>query len=271
VIFERLKQKILESNNALIVGIDPHLQTRKDTTWVSSDRDYLWEFSTRTIAASKGVAGIKIQSAFFEALNQCALLPDIVKFAHSQNLMVILDAKRADIGSTMYAYGYAAFETIKADFLTVNPFMGTEILTQLSQWTTPKNKGLFVLLQTSNILDERLQDAAYILETFKNETSIGFVVGLNRVDSLSGNIFDELIDKYCLLLPGLGAQSAQSKHLARFLNSDALKQKSTGACGIFPVSRALYPSSWSSWDDFEFHVSNEIEIWKKVLRLQHTL
>ncbi len=111
------------------------------------------------------VPAVKPQAAFFEQLGPCgmAALADVIAYARAKNLLVILDGKRNDIGSTASAYadgylGDAHHSAWGADALTVSPYLGDDSLTPFIDVATERGSGIFVLVKTSNPGGKTFQD-----------------------------------------------------------------------------------------------------------------
>jgi len=138
----------------LCVGIDPHRQLLLD--WgLSDDVAGLREFTDLVVEALAGrVAVLKPQLAFYERHGSAgiAVLEDAVVRARAAGALVLLDAKRGDIGSTMDAYaGYLRSDhPLAVDALTVSPFLGAGSLEPAVETARRFGGGLFVLARTSN-------------------------------------------------------------------------------------------------------------------------
>jgi orotidine-5'-phosphate decarboxylase len=137
------------------VGIDPHASLLAE--WgLSDDASGLREFGLRTVEAAAGRVGlVKPQVSFFERVGSAgfAALEEVLAAARAAGLLVIADAKRGDIGSTMDAYAAAWLlpgSPLEADALTVNPFLGVGSLDGAFDLAREHDKGLFVLAATSN-------------------------------------------------------------------------------------------------------------------------
>jgi len=151
---ERVRAAI-DARGPLCVGIDPHASLLAE--WgLSDDASGLREFGLRTVEAADGRVGIvKPQVSFFERFGSAgfAALEEVIAAARAAGLLVIADAKRGDIGSTMDAYAQAWLRPgspLEADALTVNPFLGVGALDGAFDLAREHGKGLFVLAATSN-------------------------------------------------------------------------------------------------------------------------
>lgn len=90
---------------------------------------------------------IKPQIAFYEKYEAFEALKETIQYAHKNDVLVILDSKRNDIGSTSGAYAYSTFEVYKADACTLNAYLGIDGIKPFLQY---QGKGLFILVKTSN-------------------------------------------------------------------------------------------------------------------------
>ena len=229
------------SHGPLCVGIDPHAALL--AAWgLGDDAAGVREFGLRTVEAAAGRVGIvKPQVSFFERFGSAgfAALEDVLSAARSAGLIVIADAKRGDIGSTMDAYA-AAWLTpgspLEADALTVNPFLGVGALDGAFDLAETHGKGLFVLAATSNPEAEVLQrsvsetgravsaDIISVVSARNAEHaaagewgSFGFVIGAT-VDWTDAGIA-AFTPTAPILAPGFGAQGADPSDLHRRFGS----------------------------------------------------
>ncbi|MGW9156070.1 orotidine-5'-phosphate decarboxylase [Microbacterium sp. NPDC055665] len=239
---ERFGERVraaLHARGPLCVGIDPHAALL--AAWgLTDDAQGLREFGLRTVEAASGRVGIvKPQVSFFERFGSqgIAALEDVLAAARAASLLVIADAKRGDIGSTMDDYARAWLtpgSPLEADALTVNPFLGVGALDGAFALAADHGKGLFVLAATSNPEAESLQrsvnasgdtvSAAVIAEvTARNVESsparewgsFGFVIGATVDWALAG--ISAFTPAAPILAPGFGAQGATPADLrARF-------------------------------------------------------
>jgi len=139
----------------LCVGIDPHAHLLAE--WgMDASATAAREFGLRVVEAAAGRVGVvKPQVSFFECYGSAgfAALEDVLAAARAAGLLVIADAKRGDIGTTMDAYAEAWLtpgSPLEADALTVNPFLGTGTLEGTFDLAERAAKGVFVLAATSN-------------------------------------------------------------------------------------------------------------------------
>lgn len=228
----------LDTRGPLCAGIDPHSALL--TSWgLSDDVAGLERFAGTVVEAlADRVAVLKPQSAFFERFGSrgVAVLERTIADARSAGALVILDAKRGDIGSTVEAYAQAYLDSaapLFADALTASPYLGYASLEPLYATAEKHGSGVFVLAFTSNPEGAAVQQAltadgktvgATILEGAAARNagieplgSIGAVVGA----TLAQVPFDLAALNGPILAPGLGAQGATPEDLRR-LFGDAL-------------------------------------------------
>ncbi len=252
----------------LCVGIDPHAGLL-DQWGLAQDADGLRSFGLAVVDAAAGRAAVvKPQVAFFERFGSrgYAALEDIMAAARDAGLIVLADAKRGDIGSTMAGYAAAWLEAgspLEADAVTISPYLGPESLRETLTTAVRADKGVFVLAATSNPEAAALQtartvdvaggdeqtvaarvtrDVTWVNRSAAFEGSlgpVGVVIGAT-VDRAEVGIGDEILAGTPILAPGFGAQGATEADLtARFgpvaanvLASESRSILSMGAAGI---------------------------------------
>ena len=184
---------------------------------------------------------IKPQAAFFETLGPpgSVALADAIERARESGLLVIMDGKRGDIGSTATAYATAWLGDAgypRSDALTVNPYLGEDACRPFLEVAKEQGCGLFFLVKTSNPgaglfqnhgappLAEKVasQVAAWGRELTgaSGWSSVGAVVGATRPEELAR--FRELMPETPLLLPGFGFQGGKADGLGAAFNSEGL-------------------------------------------------
>ena len=146
---------VFETSGHLCVGIDPHPYLLAD--WGLADSgEGLREFGLRVVDAASGRAGIvKPQVAFFERHGSAgyAALEETIRTARAAGLLVIADAKRGDLGSSVEAYGQAWLTpgaSLEADAMTISAYQGVGSIAAPMELARQGGKGLFVLAATSN-------------------------------------------------------------------------------------------------------------------------
>jgi orotidine-5'-phosphate decarboxylase len=225
----------------------------------------IFEFNKAIIDATHDlVACYKLQIACYEAygIEGMKAYSETVKYLKEKDLLIIGDVKRGDISSTAKMYAKAHFEgDFEVDFMTINAYMGEDSVSPYYEHIKNSNKGLFVLLKTSNdsakdFQDLKVSDEELYLKVgskisdwgkdFIGESkfsSIGAVVGLTNPDDFekikkaSPNTF--------YLIPGYGAQGGSSKEL-KILFKD-------GLCGVVNSSRGIIAAHKGVCEDKNFN------------------
>ncbi|BDZ38274.1 hypothetical protein GCM10025863_08880 [Microbacterium suwonense] len=154
----------LDAYGPLCVGIDPHAALLEQ--WgLNQDAAGLRSFGLAVVEAAAGRVGVvKPQVAFFERFGSTgiAALEDVMAAARAAGLIVLADAKRGDIGSTMAGYASAWLEPgspLESDAVTLSPYLGPESLRETITTAVRADKGVFVLAATSNPEAASLQTA----------------------------------------------------------------------------------------------------------------
>lgn len=233
----------LRARGPLCVGIDPH-QALLQSWGLEDSAAGVREFGLHTVDAAAGrVAFVKAQVSFFERFGSAgfAALEEVLAAAKSAGLLVIADAKRGDIGSTMDAYA-AAWLTpgspLEADALTVNPFLGIGTLHSTFARAEESAKGVFVLAATSNpeaatmqrarSTNDQTVSATIITDVSAHNSrtraegewgSVGFVIGATVDWSDAG--LAQFAPEAPILGPGFGAQGANPTDLRRRFGAHA--------------------------------------------------
>ena len=197
------------------VGLDP--QIRRLPRSIRGLEKPMLEFNKRIIEATAAPAcSYKPQFAYYAAENRLDELQETIAFirSHAPQCVVILDAKRGDIGSTAEQYALEAFQVYGADAVTVNPYMGGDTLLPFTQFT---DKGVIVLCKTSNPGSAELQDlpleighplfievAKRAAADWNRNNNLALVVGATYPEELAR--VRKVVGNMPLLVPGIGAQ-----------------------------------------------------------------
>jgi orotidine-5'-phosphate decarboxylase len=219
----------VEAHGPLCVGVDPHSELLAD--WgLPDDAGGVERFGRSVVAALAGeVALIKPQSAFFERHGSLgvAALEGLLADARAAGILVLLDVKRGDIGSTMggYAQAYLADGSpLAADAITVSPYLGFGSLDPALALAVETGRGVFVLARTSNPEGASVQEARAgdrsVAQTIVDEVAarnaglkplgdVGVVVGATGEYALDLGGLNGPV-----LAPGLGAQGATPADIA---------------------------------------------------------
>lgn len=250
---ERLKARIETTGSALCVGLDP----RPDAT--EGGVEAIPEFLRRVIGeTAEYAAAFKPNIAYFEAMGLRGLeILDKLLGEMPDEVPVILDAKRSDIGETQKYYARSYFENWGVDAVTLSPFLGYDTLEPFLDW---EGKGVYLLAVTSNPgsvdfqrrdcegkkLFERVGELCERATAEGKKTTAGLVVGLTNAD---GDVLANLPD-VPLLIPGLGAQGG---------SLDALKGSGRDAASVINVSRGItYAEGNTDYAGLAKHWAEEI-------------
>jgi orotidine-5'-phosphate decarboxylase len=245
---EHLIQLIKEKRSVVSMGLDPRMDNEGEIPkylikeYKQPDKIIL-EFNKELIENTYDlIPVIKPQIAFYEKYEALNALKETIKFAHKNDLLVILDAKRNDIGTTSKAYADAIYNIYKADACTINAYFGIDGVKPFLDY---KEKGLFVIVKSSNPSGQEFQDlfCAQIENVPNSETEIekksiklernyikmarlvynwglnlerkhsdfhnlGVVVGATYPNELKR--IREIVENSFILIPGYGAQGAQA-------------------------------------------------------------
>lgn len=213
---QRLQQRIESCGSRLCVGLDP----RPGKGGASAAYDFLKQVIEET---ADQAAAFKPNMAYFEALGikGIKVLEDLLADMPDE-VPVILDAKRSDIGETQKYYAKGYFDRWNVDAVTLNPFLGYDSIEPFLDWP---GKGVYLLAVTSNagtadFQQQQLKDGRSVFELVpalgaraeseKRDTDVGYVVGLTN----AGDVLARMPDAP-LLVPGLGAQGGSLETLAK--------------------------------------------------------
>lgn len=251
---DRLMEKIVETQNPTVVGLDPKLDYvpeyikneafSEDGYTLKAAGKALFRFNKGIIdAICDIVPAIKPQAAYYEMYGYYGVkaLVKTIEYAKNKGIYVITDGKRNDIGATMEAYTNAHLGTVKvgdrvlepfgADALTVNGYLGSDGIEPLLEACRIYDKGIFVLVKTSNKssgeLQDRLIDGKPVYEIMGEMcekwgetapgaygyTSVGAVVGATYPEQLKE--MREKLPHTFFLVPGYGAQGGGAEGVAK--------------------------------------------------------
>jgi orotidine-5'-phosphate decarboxylase len=247
---DQLHQKMEAKNSRICVGLDPHLELIPENILAAELLDDL-EANQKEIAAAvlrfnqdlidavaDMTAVVKPQMAFYEKLGVPGMeaLWQTMAYAKSKGLLVLLDGKRNDIGSTAGAYAEAYLENkkIKVDSITINPYLGRDgVLPFLEN----KEKGAFALLRTSNpsavdIQDLKLDDGRTVYQAvgdFLQELGRDYIgdCGYSNLAAVVGATYPKelkeiraQLDSVFFLIPGFGAQGGGAADIKTGFDSE---------------------------------------------------
>ena len=270
--FDRLIEKIRLTGNPTVAGLDPKLDFIPKYILDASFAEYgetpdgaaeaLFRFNAGLIDALYDIVpAVKPQCAYYEMYGWQGVraLKRTVDYAKQKGMFVITDGKRNDIGTTMEAYSTAHLGTVAigsetvaafgADALTVNGYLGTDGIAPLLGVCKEQDKGIFVLVKTSNpssgeLQDRKLDDGRSVYETMGEKcekwgedtvgkygySAVGAVVGATYPEQL--NLLGQAMPHTFVLVPGYGAQGGSAADVR-----GAFDENSLGA--VINSSRAI--------------------------------
>ena len=257
---ERLIQLIKERKSCVCMGLDPRMETEGEIPkYLIEELDkpdkIILEFNKILIEnTSDLIPVVKPQIAFYEKYEALNALKETIKYAHKNDLLVILDSKRNDIGTTSKAYADATYNIYNADACTINAYFGIDGVKPFLDY---KEKGLFIVVKTSNPSSHDFQDLFSVQiegvpnsqteitkESIKLERNyikmarmvyawganlekihsgfhnLGVVVGATYPNELKR--VREIVKNSYILIPGYGAQEAQAKDIKYGFNENGL-------------------------------------------------
>ena len=255
-----LVNKIATLNAPVVVGLDPMLSYVPEHIQKAAFEQYgetlegaaeaIWQFNKAIVDATYDlIPAVKPQIAMYEqfGISGLAAFEKTCAYCKEKGLVVIGDIKRGDIGSTSTAYavghigkvqvGSNTFSGFSEDFVTVNPYLGSDGVKPFVEVCKQENKGIFVLVKTSNPSSGEFQDqlvdgtplyelvAKKVVEwgeecmgdTYSN---VGCVVGATYPEM--GKVLRKLMPKTYILVPGYGAQGGKAEDLVHYFNADGL-------------------------------------------------
>ena len=256
----QLVANIKKTGAPIVVGLDPMLNYIPEQVQKKAFAEYgetlegaaeaIWQFNKEIVDKTYDlIPAVKPQIAMYEqfGLPGLAAFKKTVDYCKEKGLVVIGDIKRGDIGSTSAAYAVGHIGKVKVgsktyapfdeDFVTVNPYLGSDGVNPFLYVCKEEKKGIFVLVKTSNPSSGEFQDqkidgrplyelvgekvAAWGSEVMGDEYSyVGAVVGATYPEM--GKVLRKVMPKAYILVPGYGAQGGKGKDLVHFFNEDGL-------------------------------------------------
>ena len=256
----KLISKIRKTNAPIVVGLDPMMKYVPGHITKAAFGEYgetlegaaeaIWQYNKGIVDAIYDlVPAVKPQIAMYEQFGIPGLLvfKRTVDYCREKGLVVIGDVKRGDIGSTSEAYAVGHLGKVQVgssfcsgfneDFVTVNPYLGTDGIKPFVDVCREEKKGLFILVKTSNPSSGEFQDqiadgrplyehvgelVAKWGESCMGESysQIGAVVGATYPEM--GKVLRKIMPKNYILVPGYGAQGGKGADLVHFFNEDGL-------------------------------------------------
>lgn len=278
---DRLAAAVQHRRTAVMVGLDPRWESLPPSLRSGVEphdearvAEVYRQFSCDVIdAVASRVAVVKPQAAFFEQLGPAGMqaLGAVIAHARQAGLLVVLDGKRNDIGTTATAYAQAYLGRNSpwgADALTVSPYLGDDSLAPFREVAQERGAGLFILVKTSNPGGGLFQDlvaegrrvfehVADYVEGQARETAaacgyglVGAVVGATYPDQLRE--LRQRMPHTWLLVPGFGAQGGAARDVLPAFDAHGLGALINNSRGlIFAYERAPYRDRFaaSQWQD----------------------
>lgn len=256
----KLIAKIKKTGAPIVVGLDPMLNYIPEQVQKKAFDEFgetlegaceaIWQFNKEIVDKTYDlIPAVKPQIAMYEQFGVPGLVAfkKTVDYCKEKDLVVIGDIKRGDIGSTSAAYAVGHLGKVKVggkeyvpfdeDFATVNPYLGSDGINPFIDVCKTENKGLFILVKTSNPssgeFQDQLVDGRPLYELVGEKVArwgeacmgeeysyIGAVVGATYPEM--GKTLRKIMPKAYILVPGYGAQGGQGKDLVHFFNEDGL-------------------------------------------------
>lgn len=242
----------------LCVGIDPHASILK--AWGLDDTpEGLARFTSIILETFTEVTSVKPQVAFYERFGSAGYvqLERLIGTMRDRGVLVIADAKRGDIGSTMEGYSHAWLTgPLESDAVTLSPYLGVASLKPAFELCSALGKGAFVLGITSNPEGASLQEQVsqdvlneighWNSQLWDGPGSIGVVIGATASDRLQAWGIDTTVINGPVLAPGVGAQGASIEDARRVAGPHPL---------IVPISRGILKAGpepdklWAAYEE----------------------
>jgi len=287
---DQLLDKIDEKCNPCVIGLDPDISqipeflkknVRDYDNPFEAVRDVMIQFNKQIIdAVSDIVPAVKPQMAYYEQYGSEGVraFEETVKYAKEKGLIVIEDAKRNDIGSTVTAYANGHLgkvltvtgtkvSALDVDLLTVTPYLGSDGISPFIDVCKQLGKGLFILVKTSNPSSGELQDktvgntsntvyeavAQYVAKVgneligARGYSAIGAVVGATYPSEAKR--LRKIMSNNLFLVPGYGAQGGKAEDVVPCFNDDGYGAVVSSSRGIiFAYNMDLYKDKYRPED-----------------------
>ena len=272
---DRLIANIKSKNAPVVVGLDPQLGFVPDRLKAEAYEKYgetlegaaeaMWAFNKAIVDnVADLIPAVKPQVAMYEhyGLPGMTVYARTVDYCREKGLVVIGDVKRGDIGSTSAAYaeghlgsaqvGSQTLPVFEEDFITVNPYLGSDGVLPFIETGKKHNRGIFVLVKTSNPssgeFQDRIADGRPMYEWVGEKVNewgsdfmgsdysyVGAVVGATYPEM--GKALRSIMPKAYILVPGYGAQGGKADDLAPYFREDGLGAIVNSSRGIIAAYR----------------------------------
>ena len=278
----QLVDKIKKTGAPIVVGLDPMMKFipahitqaafAELGETLEGAAEAVWQYNKAIVDAIYDlIPAVKPQIAMYEqfGLPGLAVFERTVKYCKEKGLVVIGDVKRGDIGSTAEAYAVAHLGRVQVgtqfyrgfeeDFITVNPYLGSDGVVPFVKVCKEEKRGVFVLVKTSNPSSGEFQDRILRGETAADAdrplyevvgeqvakwgadcmgdsySYVGAVVGATYPEQ--GKVLRKIMPKAYILVPGYGAQGGKGADLVHFFNEDGLGAIVNSSRGIIAAYR----------------------------------
>ncbi|MBQ8291317.1 MAG: orotidine-5'-phosphate decarboxylase [Clostridia bacterium] len=257
MITDRLIEKIIDLQNPTCVGLDTSFaylpeEMQAGVNSFEKVAERIYDFNEKLInTLCDIIPSVKVQIAYYEAYGAAGLkaYEETLKYAAKKDLVVIADAKRNDIGSTAACYAKAflgetevntnTFQAFPSDYVTVNGYLGTDGIAPFVEECEKNEKGIFVLVKTSNPSSGELQNLVLengvpvyeymggLVEKWGESTigkygysAVGAVVGATH--PTEAKRLREVLPHIFFLIPGYGAQGGNAQMLKSCFGANGL-------------------------------------------------
>lgn len=257
---KRLIEEIKKKNAPVVAGLDPVLgyvpeyiqkeAFKEHGETLEGAAEAVWQFNKGIVDAIYDlVPAVKPQIAMYEQFGVpgIAVFKKTIDYCKEKGLVVIGDVKRGDIGSTSAAYATGHLGSVKVgstecpafneDFITVNPYLGSDGINPFLDICNKENKGIFILVKTSNPSSGEFQDKEFegipLYELVARKvaewgagcmdgsySNVGCVIGATYPGM--GKALRKILPHNYILVPGYGAQGGTAKDLKPYFNEDGL-------------------------------------------------
>lgn len=257
---KKLIEEITKKNAPVVAGLDPMLDYVPEGIKKEAFEKYgenlegaaeaIWQFNKGIIDAIYDlVPAVKPQIAMYEqfGIPGMEVFSRTVSYCKEKGLVVIGDVKRGDIGSTSAAYATGHIGKVKIgnsfctafdeDFITVNPYLGSDGINPFLDVCKEEDKGIFILVKTSNPssgeFQDKLVDGVPLYELVARKvaewgaqcmdgtySNVGCVIGATYPEM--GRTLRKLLPNNYILVPGYGVQGGTAKDLKEYFNADGL-------------------------------------------------
>ena len=280
----KLCKNIVDKNAPIVVGLDPMLDYVPEEVKQRAFEEYgetlegageaIWQFNKAIVDATADlIPAVKPQIAMYEQFGIPGMIAfkKTVDYCKEKDLVVIGDIKRGDIGSTSAAYavghvghvkvGSKSYAGFGEDFVTVNPYLGSDGIKPFIDVCKEENKGIFVLVKTSNPssgeFQDQLVDGRPLYELVGKKVAewgemhmgdaysyVGCVVGATYPEM--GKVLRKIMPKTFILVPGYGAQGGKAEDLVPYFNEDGLGAIINSSRGIIAAYKQEKYSKFGS-------------------------